>query len=143
MFKNLGLVFGLLLSVCVANAADGSSKPAAQARQEMEVQSAEIYSHSMNVSNAASHYADEQVAAGKKEYAKAARACADCADMSAMTAKLTARGSAMAGHAREALAKCCDATVAECEKLNDPAMTACMDACKKAGADCRMQMSIQ
>lgn len=124
-----------------ATAADGTSKPAMQALQDMDARRAGIYTESMNASNRASRHALEQVAAGKPEYTKVARACADCADMAGLTATLTARGSQMAEHAREALAKCCDMTVAECEKMNDPALSPCMEACKKAAKDCRDKSS--
>jgi len=125
----------------IATAADGTTKPAVQTRLEMEERSAGIYTDSMNASNHASRYASEQVAAGKKEYAKIARISADCADMAAMAATHTARGSQMAPHSRETLAKCCDMTVAECEKMSDPALNACMEACKKAAIDCKEMSS--
>ena len=146
MYKSLGkltVLFSLLLAFVSARAADGTTKPAVQARQEMEARSAEIYTHAMNASNAASHYAEQQVAAGKKEYVIVAQSCADCADMAGMAAKFTARNSPMAGQAREAFAMCCDHTVAELEKLNDPELTACMEACKSAGKDCRDMQKVR
>ena len=136
--KTVIALFCFLTLGAIATAAE---KPAANARAEMEARSAGIYTDSMNASNQASRHALVQVAAGKPEYASVAAACADCAGMAGMASTLTARGSKMAGHAREALAKCCDMTVAECEKMNDPALTPCMEACKKAAKDCRDMMS--
>lgn len=133
----MGILLGVALAIGSASGADGTTKPGVQATQEMEARRVRSYTDAMNATNSAAHYAEQQVAAGKKEYAMVAQACGDCADMAAVAAKFTARRSPHAGMASEMLAKCCDATVKECEKLGDSALTACMEACKKAAIDCR------
>jgi len=102
-----------------------------------QARSAEVYAQSMNALNAASRYADEQVSKGKNEYFPVSRNCADRADVMALAAKLSARGSPMAPHIREALAKCCDMAMSECQKRADPELQPCIEACKRAAADCR------
>lgn len=137
MYKKLGILFSLLFAVASVNAADGSTKPAVQARQAMEARNAETYSQTMTAADAASHYAYGKVAEGKTEYIKVAQACADCADMAGVAAKFSARGSPMAEMAGEALAKCCDMTAQEAEKLNDPALAMCIEHCKRAATQAR------
>ena len=133
-FGKVGVLLSLVLAVVSARAAD---KPSVQNRIDMEARNAGTYSTTMAANEAASHYAYERVAEGKKEYIKVAQACADCSDMAAMAAKMSARHSPMAGMAGEMMAKCCDMTVVESEKLNDPALAACIEHCKKAAAAAR------
>lgn len=130
----IGVLFSLVLAIAAARAAD---KPSVQARIDMEARNAGTYSATMTANEAASHYAHERVAEGKKDYAKVAQTCADCADMAGLAAKLSARNSPMAGMVSEMMAKCCDTTVIEAEKLNDPALTACIEHCKKAALAAR------
>ena len=84
------------------------------------------------------HHCFKMVEGGKKEHAKAMHLSVDCAEFCAVSAKLTARKSDLAGPACEACAKACDVCAAECDKFPDmPEMKACSDACKKCAASCR------
>ena len=84
------------------------------------------------------HHCFMLVESGKKDHAKAAHLSVDCAEFCALSAKLTARHSALAGTACEACAKACDACAAECQKFtNMPEMKACAESCKKCAASCR------
>lgn len=84
------------------------------------------------------HHCFTMVEGGKKEHAKAMHLSVDCAEFCTLSAKLTARHSALAVPACEACAQACDACAAECDKFADmPEMKACSDACKKCAASCR------
>lgn len=84
------------------------------------------------------HHCFTLVEGGKKEHATAMHLSVDCAEFCALSAKLTARHSSLAGPACEACAKACDACAAECEKFATvPEMKACAESCKKCAASCR------
>ena len=84
------------------------------------------------------HHCFTMVESGNKNHAKAAHLSVDCAEFCALSAKLTARHSELAGPACEACAKACDACAAECEKFtNISEMKACAESCKKCAASCR------
>ena len=79
----------------------------------------------------------EQLAAGKKAYAKAAHLCRDCADVCATSGKLVGGMSSLMAHTCHACAECCDDCIAECQKLGDPEMKGVIDALKACAASCR------
>lgn len=120
-----------------ALSAQADDKPAADHAKHFD-ECAKVCADCMLVCEKTAHHCGEQVAAGKKEHAKPAMLAADCAEFCALSAKLTARHSDLAGAACEACAKSCDACAAECEKFKDmPEMKACAEACKKCAASCR------
>ena len=84
------------------------------------------------------HHCGGLVESGKKEHTKPMKLAADCAEFCALSAKLTARHSALAPAACEGCAKACDMCGAACEKYPDmPEMKACAEVCKRCAASCR------
>ena len=84
------------------------------------------------------HYV-QQLAEGKKEYAKAAELCCDCRACCACAAECC-RGP-MAHTMCEACAKCCDDCAAECEKIaSDEVLKACAKSCRACAEACRAMM---
>lgn len=84
------------------------------------------------------HHCFKMVEGGKKEHAKAMHLSVDCAEFCTLSAKLTARQSALAGPACEATAKAADACAAECERFPDmPEMKACAAKCRECAKSCR------
>jgi len=87
--------------------------------------------------NEAFHHCYKMVASGKAEYAKAMHLCVDCGDMCSTSGKLVSRMSPLMVHTCRACGECCDDCLAECEKLNDPAMKECIEALKACSKTCK------
>lgn len=104
---------------------------------QMGKETAKSCSDCANECEAGFHHCHQQVAAGKREYARAEHFCVDTATMCYCGASLCARSSPLMGVCCEACAKCCDACIAECEKLNDPELKGVIDACRKTAESCR------
>ncbi|MBY0513252.1 MAG: four-helix bundle copper-binding protein [Gemmataceae bacterium] len=83
------------------------------------------------------HHCHMQLAAGKQDHAKAEHLCVDTATVCHATAALCARVSPLMGPCCRACAECCDACAKECESLNDPALKAVIEACRKTAKECR------
>ena len=83
------------------------------------------------------HYCYTQVAAGKKEYAKALHLVADCAKFCDLSADLIASQSPLMVHACLACAEACKACATECDKLDSAEMKSCVKACHECETTCR------
>jgi hypothetical protein len=83
------------------------------------------------------HHCYMQVAAGKKEHARALHLVADCAKFCDLSADLIANQSPLMVHACAACAEACKACAAECAKFDLPEMKACAKACRECEQTCR------
>lgn len=83
------------------------------------------------------HHCYQQVQAGKREHAKAMHLCVDCADICGTAAGLVARMSPLMTHTCRAAAECCEALIAECEKLGGAEMKGVMEHCRACVKSCR------
>jgi hypothetical protein len=104
---------------------------------DMSHKTAKTCSDCANECNEGFHHCHQQLAAGKKEYAKAAHLCVDTADCCALAAAFCARMSPVMGHMCQACAECCEDCIAECEKLKDSQMKDVIEACRRTAKDCR------
>lgn len=103
----------------------------------MGKETAKACSDCANACEAGFHHCHEQVEAGKREYARAEHLCVDTATMCYCGASLCARSSPLMGVCCEACAKCGEACIAECEKLNDPEMQMTVQALQRMVESCR------
>ncbi len=137
------MAFAGLSSLTALAALPTPQPPAAPAaapdkHHAMYAECAKVCADCMLTCETTAHHCAELAMAGKKEHGKAMGIAADCAEFCALSAKLTARHSDLAGTACEACAKACDACGAECAKFADaPEMKACVESCKKCAASCR------
>jgi hypothetical protein len=83
------------------------------------------------------HHCYEQVAAGKKEHAKALRLVADCAKFCMLSADMIASGSPLMVHSCGACAEACKACGAECGRFDSTEMKECAQACETCEKSCR------
>jgi hypothetical protein len=83
------------------------------------------------------HHCCEQVAAGKKEHAKALRLVADCAKFCSLSADMVASESPLMVYSCGACAEACKACAAECERFEGPEMKDCAKACHACEQSCR------
>lgn len=83
------------------------------------------------------HYCCKQLSSGKATHAKAMHLCVDCADICSTAGKLVSRKSPLMVFTCQACAECCDACVAECDKLSDADLKECCDALRKCSTACK------
>jgi len=83
------------------------------------------------------HHCAQQVAAGKREHARAMHLCIDCAEVCGTSAKLCARRSPLMVHTCRACAEACDACIAACEPLDDPEMKRVVETLRRCAQSCR------
>lgn len=83
------------------------------------------------------NFCHSKVVAGMKGYAKSATLCNDCAEICITAAKLVDHRSPLMGYTCHACAESCEATIAECEKLNDQDMNAVVESLRKCARLCR------
>ena len=83
------------------------------------------------------HHCFKQVTAGKSAHAKAMYLCVDCADICSTAGKLVSRMSPLMTITCHACAECCDACVAECDKLADSGLKECCEALRKCSTSCK------
>jgi hypothetical protein len=83
------------------------------------------------------HHCCEQVAAGKKEHAKALRLVADCAKFCDLSSDMVASSSPLMVYSCAACAEACKACAAECDTLEAPEMKDCAKACYACEKTCR------
>ena len=110
--------------------------------EQMAKNTAKSCSDCANECEAGYHHCHQQLAAGKKDYARAEHSCVDTATMCYCSAALCARVSPLMGHCCQACAECCDACIAECEKLNDPELARVIEACRRAAKECRQMATM-
>jgi len=83
------------------------------------------------------HHCVEQVAAGKKEYAKALQLMADCEAFCALSASMIARMSPLMAYSCAACADACRDCAKECDRFDSPQMKECAERCRACEKTCR------
>jgi len=86
------------------------------------------------------HHCFTELAAGKKEHAKALHLANDCAAFCDLSATMIARQSPLMAHACLACAEACKACAAECDRFDSPQMKECAAACRTCERTCREMM---
>lgn len=83
------------------------------------------------------HHCAEQLAAGKKEYAKAMRLIADCEAFCLLSASMIARQSPLMAYSCAACADACRDCAAECDAVGSAALKECAERCRACERACR------
>ncbi len=83
------------------------------------------------------HHAVEQVAAGRKEYAKALQLMADCEAFCKLSASMIARTSPLMAYSSQACADACRDCARECDQIASAAMKECAERCRACEKSCR------
>ena len=127
-------VFGVAATAVVAS---GGTSRGADEKDDAHEHCAEECSDCSKECNQGFHHCYSMVKAGKPEYLKAMHLTVDCGEICATSAKLVARMSPLMVHTCHACAECCEATLAECEKLNDSGMKETVEALRSCSKSCR------
>ena len=83
------------------------------------------------------HHCVEQLAAGKKEYAKALQLIADCEAFCTLSASMMARMSPLMAYSCAACADACRDCAKECDQLGSAPMKECAERCRACEKTCR------
>lgn len=83
------------------------------------------------------HHCAEQLAAGKKEYAKALQLMADCEAFCTLSASMMARSSPLMAYSCAACADACRDCAKECDQVGSAAMKECAERCRACEKTCR------
>ncbi len=83
------------------------------------------------------HHCIEQLATGKKEYAKALQLIADCEAFCALSASMIARMSPLMAYSCGACADACRDCAKECDQVGSAPMKECAERCRACEKTCR------
>ena len=83
------------------------------------------------------HHCVEQLAAGKKEYAKAMQLIADCEAFCTLSASMMARMSPLMAYSCAACADACRDCAKECDQVGSAPMKECAERCRACEKSCR------
>lgn len=83
------------------------------------------------------HECIEQLAAGKKEYAKALQLVSDCEAFCTLSASMISRRSPLMAYSCAACADACRDCAKECDQLGSTTMRECAERCRSCEKACR------
>ena len=87
------------------------------------------------------HHCVEQLAAGKKEYAKALQLITDCEAFCTLSASMIARMSPLMAYSCGACADACRDCAKECDQLGSAPLKECAERCRACEKTCRDMVS--